>query len=284
MVDGKGNILTEKSNNELLWAAKGGNNGNFGVITSLTFKLQAAPAMMQSHRFRSYKVDAAKAKVILKKWFDITQALPVNCFSAFVLNKTTLYILLTNVGSHTNEIQKIIASLSEVTEKTTHSKPAPIEVALKNYYGIQHPLYFKNASAGLYKNFASIEKHIEAALKIVTETSGMIYQVNTLGGNIQSSQFENTSAFPHRAYSYFSELQTYWERPEQETLLLKRFQQVQEIFNSAGIDAQYRNYPDINFKNWPTLYYGKNYGRLQQLKKQYDPENIFNYEQSVRLT
>ena len=110
----------------------------------------------------------------------------------------------------------------------------------------------------------------------------MIYQVNTLGGNIQSAEFAATAAFPHRDYGYFSELQTYWERQEQETLLLKRFQQVQEIFNAAGMDAQYRNYPDINFKNWQTLYYGKNYERLQLLKKQYDPDNIFRYEQSVR--
>ena len=284
MVDGRGNILTEKNSNELLWAAKGGNNGNFGVITSLTFKLHQAPATMQSHRFRSFKVDAARAKLILKKWFDITQALPVNCFSAFVLNKTTLYILLTNAGSHTNEVQKVIVSLSAISEKTTHSQPAPIEVALKNYYGRQEPMYFKNASAGLYKSFSSIESHIESALKIVTETPGMIYQVNTLGGNIQSAEFAGAAAFPHRDYGYFSELQTYWERQDQETLLLKKFQQVQEVFNAAGMDAQYRNYPDINFKNWQTLYYGKNYERLQQLKKQYDPENIFRYEQSVRVS
>lgn len=111
----------------------------------------------------------------------------------------------------------------------------------------------------------------------------MIYQVNTLGGNIQKPELENTSAFAHRAYTYFSELQTYWETPKQEARLLEKFQQVQQVFTSNAIVAQYRNYPDINFTNWPEMYYGSNYKRLQQLKTKYDPANLFRYEQSVEI-
>jgi hypothetical protein len=50
----------------------------------------------------------------------------------------------------------------------------------------------------------------------------MIYQVNTLGGNIQHLEFELASAFPHRAYPYFSQLQTYWETTQQAPGLLER--------------------------------------------------------------
>ena len=110
----------------------------------------------------------------------------------------------------------------------------------------------------------------------------MICQVNTLGGSIQNAEFENASAFPHRAYHYFSELQTYWETSKQQARLLERFQQVQQIFISNGITAQYRNYPDIHFFNWPEMYYGANYKRLQQLKNKYDPNNLFRYEQSIK--
>ncbi len=283
MVDGTGNVISSSGNDELLWACKGGNNGNFGIVTELTFTTQHAPATMQSHRFRAYKVDAVRATAILQKWFELTPLLPVDCFSAFVLNGRTLYILLTNVGKQTASVQSFISGLKEVTDKTTNTPPQPLAKALKAYYGRTYPMYFKNASAGLYKNFSEIESFIDKALSIVSSTQGMIYQVNTLGGNIMNPEFEKGSAFPHRAFPYFSELQTYWEKPSQEKRLLERFQQVQYIFNSNGINAQYRNYPDINFNNWPELYYGSNYKRLQQVKAMYDPANLFRYEQSVKL-
>lgn len=282
MVDGTGKIIKATGDDELMWACKGGNNGNFGIVTELTFKTHKAPATMQSFRFRAYKMTAGRAKAILKKWFELTATLPVECFSAFVLNGKTLYILLTNVGKQTAEVKDFINQLRSITDKTTSTAPQALGNALKVYYGKTTPMYFKNASAGLYKNFAEIENFIDKAFDIVLSTSGMIYQVNTLGGNIMNAAFEKVSSFPHRGYPYFSELQTYWESPSQQKRLLERFQQVQEVFNNNGIKAQYRNYPDINFTNWPELYYGSNYQRLQQVKAKYDPNNIFRYEQSIQ--
>ena len=282
MVDGSGKIISAATDSDLLWANKGGNNGNFGVATEFTFKVHPAPAYMQSFRFKSYKTDVEKAKVILKAWFELTADLPTDCFSAFVLNGKTVYILLTNVGKHTEALQKIINELSAATQRTTKTARQPLAPALKTYYGRQQPMYFKNASAGLYKNFTAIEAFIDKVIATVLTSPGMIYQVNTLGGNIQNPEFETASAFPHRAYPYFSELQTYWETPKQEARLLEKFQQVQQVFINNGITAQYRNYPDINFNNWPEMYYGANYKKLQQLKNKYDPNNVFRYEQSIK--
>lgn len=284
MVDGNGKVLQSATDPDLLWSCRGGNNGNFGVVTELTFKVHAAPAAMQSFRFRAYKVTADRAKTILEKWFTLTAGLPNDCFSAFVLNGKTLYILLTNVGKHTTAVQQVVSGLTAATDKTTRTPAQPLQRALKTYYGKTEPLYFKNASAGLYKNFAEIAPFVGKALEIVVSTPGMIYQVNTLGGNIQQPAFEAASAFPHRAYPYFSELQTYWDLPRQEQRLLTRFQQVQEVFTGNGIHAQYRNYPDINFAAASEKYYGANHKKLQQLKAKYDPANLFRYEQSIKAS
>ncbi|MEO6541841.1 MAG: FAD-dependent oxidoreductase [Ferruginibacter sp.] len=282
MVDGTGNIRSSIYDQELLWACKGGGNGNFGVVTELKFKLHKAPASLQSYRFKSYKVDTKKARLVLQKWFEVTENLPPDCFSAFVLNGKTLYILLTNAGKHNAGIQKVVDDLSALSERTTKTKPQPITTALKVFYGRREPLYFKNASAGLYKNFADIENCIDNVIDTVTATPGMIYQVNTLGGNIQNAEFERSSSFPHRAFTYFSELQTYWDLEKQEAKLLEKFQQVQMLFIENGIKTQYRNYPDINFKNWEEMYYGMHYLKLQQIKKKYDPDNLIRNEQSIK--
>ena len=283
MVDGTGNIVHSNNDKELLWACKGGGNGNFGVITELKFKTHAAPKTMQSYRFKTYKTNTAKATTILKTWFEATALLPPSCFSAYVLNGKTAYILLTNIEKNTPGVEKAINMLTAVSAKTSKTTPQPLAKALKVFYGKTEPLYFKNASAGLYKNYAEIVSFIDKVIDTVTTTPGMIYQVNTLGGNIVNSQKETEAAFPHRGYPYFSELQTYWELPVQSKRLLEKFAAVQSLFSANGVTAQYRNYPDINFTNWQTAYYGNNYQRLQLIKQKYDPDNTIRHLQSIQM-
>jgi FAD/FMN-containing dehydrogenase len=283
MVDGRGNIVSSAGNPELLWACRGGGNGNFGIITEMKFKTHQAPAAMQSFRFRTHNATPEKAKAILQKWFEVTPPLPPGCFSAFVLNGKTVYILLTNIDKDSAAVQNVVSTLSAISEKTTQTKPQPIAAALKVFYGSTVPMYFKNASVGLYKSFADIEGCIDGVMASVMATPGMIYQVNTLGGNIINAAAQAGSAFPHRDCIYFSELQSYWQKPAQGEKFLKKFYEIQSTFIQNGITAQYRNYPDINLDDWKHLYYGGNYERLQKVKEMYDPKNFIQHEQSIRM-
>ncbi|HEY5462751.1 MAG TPA: FAD-binding oxidoreductase [Hanamia sp.] len=281
MIDSKGNIVNSKDDPELLWACKGGGNGNFGVITSMKFSLNDAPDFLQSYRFKIKNVNVQRAKDVLEEWFSITSTLPPSCFSAFVLNGKSLYILLTNCEKQNTEAQKIINKLSSLVDKATTGKQTPLPQAVKVFYGEKNPIYFKNASAGLYKNFDDIKNCIETVLEKVGNTSDMIYQVNTLGGKIDDPEFGKASSYSHRGQNYLSELQTYWGQALQTDKMVKAFEEVQQIFYDNGIKQQYRNYPDMNLKNWESAYYGENYSRLQKVKSKYDPENIFRYEQSI---
>jgi hypothetical protein len=281
LVDGKGNIINSKDDPELLWACKGGGNGNFGVVTSMKFSLNDAPSFLQSYRFRITNTSAERAKAVLEQWFTITQNLPLSCFSAYVLNGKSLYILLTNCEEPNDAVQKSINSLSALVDRTTHGKALPLPRAVKVFYGEKNPIYFKNASAGMYKNFNDIKDCIDEVLNKVTTTPDMIYQVNTLGGKINDPDFEKQSAYPHRRQNYLSELQTYWRQASQTNKMVSAFEEVQQIFSANGPLEQYRNYPDINLKNWESAYYGDNYHRLQKIKNKYDPANIFRFEQSI---
>jgi FAD/FMN-containing dehydrogenase len=281
MIDGKGNSVNSKDNPELLWACKGGGSGNFGIVTELKFKLHNAPKTMQSVRFKTKNATAQKAKQIFKTWFEESKLLPNHCFSACLLNGKTVYILLTNTSKTTAAVQRFINTLSAASQTTSKTAAQPLATALKTYYGRQAPMNFKNASAGLYKSFNEIEPFIEEVLQKVINTPGMIYQVNAVGGAVQNAEFEKTSCFAHRSYFYFSELQAYWETPTQGNKLMARFEEVQQLFSENNITAQYRNYPDVNFKNSLQLYYGTNLERLRAVKKTYDPNNVLQHEQSI---
>jgi len=282
MIDGNGIIRNSKDEQDLLWACKGGNNGNFGVVSEMKFKVHQSPASMQSFRFRAFKVNTERTRSILEKWFEVTKGFPYSCFAAFVLNETTVYILVTTTEKITPQVQKLFNKIFLLTDKKTNTIFHPLNEVLKVFYGAQHPVKFKNACAGLYKSYDDIKNGIDKILETVITGSNTILQINTLGGQIQNAEAEKNSSFPHRAYSYVSELQTYWDNEKEGKQQVLTFEMIQQMFNEMGTDAQYCNYPDVNFKNYSSLYYGKNYQLLQQIKNKYDPDNLIRHEQSIK--
>lgn len=282
VVDGNGVIHSTKDDPELLWAIRGGGAGNFGVVTQLIYRSHEAPASMQAHHFKARKLSAERAKNILEKWFVFAAQLPVSCFSAYVLNGSTLNILVTNYEKHSEELQKLLDKLALETDEFRSGKPGMLSNMLKNYYGSHVPLYFKNSSAGLYKGFGDISEFISTVLEKVISTPGMMYQVNTLGGNIANADFEKGSCYPHRAYSFISELQAYWENPSREEKLKNVSTEILEALKNNGITAQYINYCSLDFREWETAYYGANYSRLQAVKKKYDADNFIRHPQSIK--
>jgi len=47
--------------------------------------------------------------------------------------------------------------------------------------------------------------------------------------------------------------------------------------------AAYQNYIDPHLDNWQQAYYGANLPRLQQIKANYDPGDLFHFTQSIPL-
>lgn len=283
MIDGKGNLHHAKGDDELMWACRGGGSGNFGVVTEMIFRTHEAPAQFRTHRFRAFKVDGLRVMKILEQWFSIGAKLPLSCFSAFVLNGKTAYILLTNFTEHTPEVQAVVDAFTALTDKASNWQPMETAKALKEYYGSLQPVTFRNACAGLYKSFNEIAGFLSVMIDKVIETPGMIYQLNTMGGNIQNQDFSRASAYPHRNKIFVSELQTYWDQPGDNPKLAAAFEEAESLFSANGITAQYCNYPYLGFKNWEQAYYGETYSYLQAVKNKYDPDNLIRHPQSVRI-
>ena len=285
LVDGNGKMHSLSANDEGLWALRGGGNGNFGVVTSMTFQTHPAPTHFVYFRFKAFKLTADRAQIILETWFSLTTNLPESCFSAFVLNGSSLTILITNFEEVSPALTAMIDGLTQATDKQSKGTATDVAKHLQNYYGIQHPIYFKNASAGYYQSFNDIQGCITEVLEKVTTTPGLIYQVNTLGGKINDPAFTQGSCYPHRSYGYLSELQSYWNKDQiaKRDQYLKVFEEIQTLFFQNGNRRQNRNYPSIGFTHWEQAYFDVNYDRLQRIKRKYDPKDIIRHPQSIRL-
>jgi FAD/FMN-containing dehydrogenase len=113
------------------------------------------------------------------------------------------------------------------------------------------------------------------------QRTGLIFQINTLGGAIMR---EVDGAYPHRQKRFLAEVQAYWES-EAAAQQERRVAGAEKVRALLGqhVAAHYANYPNVNFTNWQRAYYGANYERPQELKRRYDPENLFQHAQSVSL-
>jgi len=283
MVDGQGNIIQSSEDAELAWACKGGGNGSFGVVTEMTFRTHEAPDWFIRHRFKAYNLTTERAKQLLETWFTYAGQLPGSCFAAFVLNHKTLTLLITDFEEQGPALTTMIDTFKVICDKYLPDTKKELAPSLKKYYGIQQSIYFKNACAGLYSGFSDISTAIDQVISVVASTKGLIYQVNTLGGAINTESFKSDSCFPHRALPFMGELQAYYDKPAQEALLVSRFRQIQGLLKTGGVRAHYRNYPDLDFTDWESAYFADNYKRLQAVKQKYDPDNVIRHEQSVKV-
>ena len=282
MVDGTGTIRDSVTDPDLLWAARGGGNGHFGIVTQLTLQTRVAPRAFSSWKFRAYRLNQALTEKLLEAWFDATAALPNDAFSAWIMNGTQVTVLLTTTGAPEEKgVAAFRRTLTPLTNKTTSAAPVPLTKALPWYYGEAGPVSFNNTSAGYYKGMVDLKGALTGIFKEVLTMPGLVFQINTLGGAIANGP---DGAYPHRAYPYLGEAQAYWENTDRAADLQAAIGRIRDHIAQAGIDRHYANYPDIAFHDWPVAYYGrKNYERLQSLKLRYDPENHVRHPQSVRL-
>jgi hypothetical protein len=285
MVDGKGKAHDSKDNPELLWACKGGGNGNFGIITELEFTTHPTPQYFSSYRYKYRNLTPENATKLAERWFELMKTLPNTAYSAWVLNGKHLTVLLTDTNpASTAEMKAIISKLKvDATEVMLPRKDAFLR-GIQRYKGGTEPMYFKNVSAGYYKGFNDLKVLLPAICKQVgTARLNTILQINTLGGAINNPVLEATAAYPHRQFGFLGELQTYYEKAPQGKSAEQIVRDIQDILTAGGIKAHYRNYPDAELPNWETAYYGDNYARLQALKRHFDPDNMIRHLQSVRL-
>ncbi|MEO0413958.1 MAG: BBE domain-containing protein, partial [Verrucomicrobiota bacterium] len=280
MVAGTGEVIDSDNDPDLLWACQGGGNGNFGAITSMEFRTVKAPETLAATRFRTQGQSTGALIDKLRGWFELAGELPNPIFSGFVINGDSVTVLLTSSRTTRGPaFQNASKRLRELG--MTMSTPSDVEFkkAITRYYGRQAPLPFKNFCGGLGDGFADYAAALPQAIDIVRQRRGQLLQFNTLGGAIADSK---EGAYPHRDRQFLCEVQAYWGRESDRAEYEANAEKIGALL-APILPANYRNYPSVKIPNWERAYYGENYGRLQELKVKYDPENLFRHPQSVRL-
>lgn len=94
----------------------------------------------------------------------------------------------------------------------------------------------------------------------------------------------DANAFVHRNADFLYKCEVIWEPQDDPALIaanlewLEGYHAAMEPYFSGGA---YQNFPDRTQADWPHAYYGDNFSRLVEVKRTWDPDNLFRFAQSI---
>ncbi|MFJ8020770.1 FAD-binding oxidoreductase [Streptomyces sp. NPDC096311] len=273
-------------NADLLWALRGAGNGNFGIVTSLTYKvaplksvtyLQAMWDGIRDLReiFEAYQRTAPYTDDRLGTQLEVHR------------NQTLLFAVLPEgTPAEAKRLLGRILSIGSPQVMTQVGNWGDV------YTGFQVPIEKEPANWKFYSQFAR-KPFPTAAIDIVSTfiekapTDDTNYFVQAFGGNVRKSPRGGT-AFPHRDALFYAEPGVGWgQRSDQPGIcdpLTPRAQAWIAEFSQAlrpYVNGAYVNVPNVSLQDWETAYWGPNFDRLRKIKAKYDPRNVFQYDQSI---
>jgi FAD binding domain/Berberine and berberine like len=160
-------------------------------------------------------------------------------------------------------------------------------------------------SCYMKKNFTVAEakciyKHLTRTVPGV-DLRGSVMAVDSYGGAVNAKGKAEVTSVWQRASILKVQFQQYWENAEEDSGRLQWMREFYTDLYSQEVEQKYAgtpypnecyegcyiNYPDsdlLQYPFWPQVYYGTQdlYPFLQQVKRRYDPNNIFHHKMSIR--
>jgi hypothetical protein len=276
-------VANRKKHSDLLWASRGGGGGNFGVATEYTFRVRP--------------ISFVSIYSITWKWSDLEKALPAwQRWAPFVTNRltSTIEVAAKQVGTIVSTGQ-LLGGAKELRRliRPLLRAGTPVKVMVKTVPFIEATKFFAESDLNLEPKFKITGaygfkplppegvKIIRDFLSKAPNRHASVWSQSLGGAGSAVSRVSPTAtAYPHRKAETIYELSARWRNTEEQgpnIQWVKRFRKALRPF----VKGDYVNFPDLQIKNWPKAYYGMNFFRLKQVKRKYDPHNVFRFAQSI---
>ncbi|QDY84828.1 FAD-binding oxidoreductase [Paenibacillus polymyxa] len=276
-------VANSKKHSDLLWASRGGGGGNFGVATEYTFRVRP--------------ISSVSIYSITWKWSDLEKVLPAwQRWAPSVTNRltSTIEIAAKQVGTIVSTGQ-LLGGAEELRRliRPLLRAGTPVKVMVKTVPFIEATHFFAESDLNLEPKFKitgaygfqplppeGVRIIRDFLAKAPNKHSSVWSQSLGGAGSTVSRVSPTATAYPHRKAETIYELSARWRNNgEQERNIqwVERFRRALRPF----VKGDYVNFPDLQIKNWPKAYYGENFGRLKQVKRKYDPHNVFRFAQSI---
>lgn len=288
--DGKFLTASERENEDLFWGLRGG-GGNFGVVTSLEYRLHDVDQIFAGPIF--YNLEDAAALISMFDEFIEDAPEEFGGFPAFQVapplpfipeerHGDTLALAVVQWAGPLEEAQRALQpfwDVAPVVANGTGPMPYP---ALNSAFDALYP---KGIRA--YWKGAFVKELPSEAIPVLVEHGSQVpeisatmhmYPINGACHRVESTD----TAFAYRDAKYGLVFLASWTDPTKDA---ERIQWVRDYYQAISPYAEPGGY--INFMqddDYDKIQdnYRENYDRLVQVKRTYDPGNLFHVNQNIK--
>lgn len=291
MVDAAGQLrqLSDRENEDLFWACRGGAGGNFGIHTQFelaTFPVDRCTVFDLTWTERAEQV----AQILIPALEKAPDGLGVKVSIVASPGNEEGPAQLKLLGQWIGERDTLMDILGPALQV---SAPTKANIATLPYWDGQTMLTeftqyesFRERSRFVAASFSG--KALEIAFRLVRTFPG-IHGSGTLklfqcGGEMNKVP-ANRTAFIHRNSLWLMAASAYWEEKETAPIVARTQDWLDELYETllpfCG-EGAYQNFPDPRLVDSSRHYYGANLERLRRIKGRIDPDELFRYPQSIR--
>lgn len=294
------------NNSDLFWALRGAGHLSYGVVTALTFRtLPIGPLSL--FQYLVYNVNHSNVGQALELWQTLSQKLPEEgIFTKFVLSSSLKgskkHHHVVFIFNSTLEIARDVIRSSNLLSVATE---APCEdpltklptsctdltwsdlLLLTSSCGYEPHIQFIGASnyAETVLNTSSVELLInsfDSLTHSACDGDHVVVNIDRFNGAI-SQVPSNATAFVHRNKMFLYGTVVVYSNGRAHSMCKEWLHKFRDDLASVTSYDGYVNYEDYTLPHWENSYYGSNYEKLTVIKKQYDPHNLFRFQQSIRV-
>jgi FAD/FMN-containing dehydrogenase len=288
--DGRTVRASADENADLLWALKGG-SGNFGVATTLDFQLHPLAQVYGGPMF--FELEHARDLLEWYRDFIVDAPEQFGGFPAFQIAPPLPFIPEDRHGEPfvifvacwagpLDEGPAIIKRIKDVAPVVAeHVGPMPYP-ALNSAFdglvpaGLQH--YWK---ANFVRELTddAIDAHLEHGPRVPAVNSTVhIYPINGAAQRVGPDE----AAFGHRDATFAPVIAGMWPDPAQNEANTAWVKDYYEATAPHSEEGGYVNFAASDDQDRVRANYGANYERLLEVKRHYDPDNLFRNNQNIK--
>ena len=284
VVTADGRLLTVSAteNQDLFWGVRGG-SGNFGVVTSLEFRLHEVGPVFGGAVF----YPAAKAKEVLHFWREFAVASPdelVTQGGSFTLpDGVPVFGVAGCYCGPISEGEKLLKPLR------TFGPPLADAFAAMSYTQLQgmfEPFFPPGRQVYTKSNF--LRNLSDEAIDVLVQYVGKSPSPYTFAPFLEHWHGAATrvpvaaTAFPHRQYSWNFLAWSMWIDASDSEKNMRWTRECWEAVRPFLVAGSYGNYVADEGEVIAREAYGPNYDRLVALKNKYDPTNFFRMNHNIK--
>ena len=289
--DGELRRASATENQDLFWALRGG-GGNFGVVTSFEFQLSPvgpevysglivhpiadAPAVL-----KAYRQAIAAAPDELSCWTVMRQAPPLPFLSADWHGKEVLVLALCYCGNVKNGEQATARLRSIGNPIASHLGPNPFAGWQQAFDPLLTPgarNYWKSHDVAELSDAA-----IEILVPAIANLPGPECEVFTADVSGAAARIgADATAFPQRRPHFVMNVHARWRDAGMDQTCIGWARKLFEAMSPHATGTAYVNFMPGDESERVEAAYGANFERLAQIKRRYDPSNLFRMNQNVK--